>query len=155
MFVDAFALKREFVADNIEEDSRLSLLTLLIFPDAEDFGSSRDCRNFKHKFDKNLENKLNKFKLSDNNIEGNIIINNIKDTIMDLFYKDKNFTVEDVTEGIEETVTKALNKFEDFKGIQNKNPNPSDLNPPKKNMSIVQSEPSDLKEPEEKIKKEG
>ena len=107
------------------------------------------------KFDKNLENKLNKFKLSDNNIEGNIIINNIKDTIMDLFYKDKNFTVEDVTEGIEETVTKALNKFEDFKGIQNKNPNPSDLNPPKKNMSIVQSEPSDLKEPEEKIKKEG
>jgi hypothetical protein len=55
LFVDAFALKREFVADNIEEDSRLSLLTLMIFPDAEDFGSSRDCINFKHKFDKNLE----------------------------------------------------------------------------------------------------
>ena len=55
LFVDAFALNREFVADNIEEDSRLSLLTLMIFPDAEDFGSSRDCRNFKHKFDKNLE----------------------------------------------------------------------------------------------------
>lgn len=55
LFVDAFALKREFVADNIEEASRLSLLTLMTFPDDEDFGSSSDCRNFKLKFDKNLE----------------------------------------------------------------------------------------------------
>ena len=54
-FVDAFALKREFVADNIEEEARLSLLTLMMFPDKEDFGSSRECKLYKDQFDVNLE----------------------------------------------------------------------------------------------------
>ena len=54
LLVDAFALKREFVEGNIAEEARLSLLTLMIFPDAEDFGSSRECRRYKQEFDSNL-----------------------------------------------------------------------------------------------------
>jgi hypothetical protein len=54
MFVDEFALKRAFVEDNIQDEARLSLLTLLIFPDPEDFGSSTDCKCFKQQFDENM-----------------------------------------------------------------------------------------------------
>jgi hypothetical protein len=52
-FVDHFASKRKFVEQNIEEEARLSLLTLLMFPDPEDFGSSIDCQRYKTKFDEN------------------------------------------------------------------------------------------------------
>jgi len=54
LFVDSFALKREFVESYISETATLSLLTMMIFNDADDFGSSRDCRRYRHKFDANL-----------------------------------------------------------------------------------------------------
>jgi hypothetical protein len=47
MFVDQFAFKRQFLAENIEEEARLSILTLLIFPQEDDFGSSNDCKRHK------------------------------------------------------------------------------------------------------------
>jgi len=55
MFIDQFAFKRSFLEENIEEETRLSLLTLMIFPDHEDFGSSRDCKRYKQRFDENLQ----------------------------------------------------------------------------------------------------
>jgi hypothetical protein len=62
LFVDQFNLKRAFVEENIDEDARLSLLTLMIFPDAEDFGLSRDCKVYKKQFDENLESFRNAFR---------------------------------------------------------------------------------------------
>jgi hypothetical protein len=55
LFVDAFDMKRQFVADNIEEEARLSLLTLMMFPNADDFGSSSDSKRYLHHFLENLE----------------------------------------------------------------------------------------------------
>jgi hypothetical protein len=55
LFVDAFDLKRQFVAENIEEEARLSLLTLMMFPNADDFGSSSDSKRYLHHFLENLE----------------------------------------------------------------------------------------------------
>ena len=54
-FVDQFAFKRSFLEENIEQETRLSLLTLIIFPDDEDFGTSRDCKRYKQRFDENLK----------------------------------------------------------------------------------------------------
>jgi len=48
-------MKRQFVADNIEEEARLSLLTLMMFPNADDFGSSSDSKRYLHHFLENLE----------------------------------------------------------------------------------------------------
>jgi hypothetical protein len=62
LFVDQFNLKRAFLEENIDEEARLSLLTLMIFPDAEDFGSSRDCKVYKKQFDENLESFRNSFR---------------------------------------------------------------------------------------------
>jgi hypothetical protein len=62
LFVDQFDLKRAFVEENIDEEARLSLLTLMIFPDAEDFGLSRDCKGYKKQFDKNLESFRSAFR---------------------------------------------------------------------------------------------
>ncbi len=53
-FVDSFALKREFVVSNITEEARVSLLTMLIFTEDDDFGSSLDCRLYKRGFDAKL-----------------------------------------------------------------------------------------------------
>ena len=62
LFVDHFALKRTFVGENIDEEARLSLLTIMIFPDAEDFGFSRDCKVYKKRFDDNLTSFRNAFR---------------------------------------------------------------------------------------------
>jgi hypothetical protein len=62
LFVDQFGLKRAFVEENIDEEARLSLLTLMIFPDAEDFGLSRDCKVYKKQFDENLESFRSAFR---------------------------------------------------------------------------------------------
>lgn len=53
-FVDSFALKREFVVSNITEEAKVSLLTMLIFTENDDFGSSLDCRLFRKEFDEKL-----------------------------------------------------------------------------------------------------
>lgn len=53
-FVDSFALKREFVVSNITDEARASLLTIMMFSEDDDFGSSRDCRLFKREFDAKL-----------------------------------------------------------------------------------------------------
>jgi hypothetical protein len=53
-FVDSFALKREFVVCNITEEARVSLLTMLIFTEDDDFGLSLDCRLFRREFDAKL-----------------------------------------------------------------------------------------------------
>jgi hypothetical protein len=62
LFVDHFDLKRTFVEENIQEEARLSLLTLMIFPDAEDFGLSHDCKIYKKRFDENLKSFQNTFR---------------------------------------------------------------------------------------------
>jgi hypothetical protein len=62
LFVDHFNLKRTFVEENIDEEARLSLLTLMIFHDAEDFGLSLDCKVYKKQFDDNLESFQNVFR---------------------------------------------------------------------------------------------
>ncbi len=62
LFVDHFDLKRTFVEENIQEEARLSLLTLMIFPDAEDFGLSNDCKIYKQRFDENLKSFRNTFR---------------------------------------------------------------------------------------------
>jgi hypothetical protein len=62
LFVDQFDLKRSFLEENIDEEARLSLLTLMIFPDAEDFGLSRDCKVYKKQFDENLESFRSAFR---------------------------------------------------------------------------------------------
>jgi hypothetical protein len=54
LFVDSFALKREFVESYMTESAALSLLTMMIFNEADDFGSSRDCKRCRQKFDANL-----------------------------------------------------------------------------------------------------
>jgi hypothetical protein len=55
LFVDEFESKRQFLSDNIEEEARLSLLTFMLFPNADDFGSSSDCKQFLHQFLENLD----------------------------------------------------------------------------------------------------
>ena len=55
LFVDEFESKRQFLSDNIEEEARLSLLTFMMFPNADDFGSSSDCQQFLHQFLENLD----------------------------------------------------------------------------------------------------
>jgi len=54
LFVDTFALEREFLQSNVTESATLSLLTMMIFNEADDFGSSRDCKRYRQKFDANL-----------------------------------------------------------------------------------------------------
>jgi hypothetical protein len=55
LFVDEFETKRQFVSDNIDEEARLSLLTIMLFPNAGDFGSSSDCKQYLHQFLENLD----------------------------------------------------------------------------------------------------
>jgi hypothetical protein len=54
LFIDSFELKRVYVDKNIAEDSRLSLLTMLLFPEADDFGATPDCLRYKREFEANL-----------------------------------------------------------------------------------------------------
>jgi BMFP domain-containing protein YqiC len=61
-FVRVFELKRAFVEENIDEEARLSLLTLMIFPDDEDFGTLRDCKAYKKQFDENLSSFRHAFR---------------------------------------------------------------------------------------------
>jgi hypothetical protein len=53
-FVDSFALKRQFVEANIAEKARVSLLTMMIFTEVDDFGSTKDCKLYRHGFESNL-----------------------------------------------------------------------------------------------------
>jgi hypothetical protein len=55
LFVDEFETKRQFVSDNIDEEARLSLLTIMLFTNADDFGSSSDCKQYLHQFLENLD----------------------------------------------------------------------------------------------------
>jgi hypothetical protein len=54
MFVDQFSWKRQFVAENIEDEARLSILTLFMFQQEDDFGSSSECVRHKRMFDTNI-----------------------------------------------------------------------------------------------------
>ena len=55
LFVDEFETKRQFMSDNIDEEARLSLLTIMMFTNADDFGSSSDCKQYLHQFLENLD----------------------------------------------------------------------------------------------------
>jgi hypothetical protein len=45
-FVDEFVLKRDFIAENTDEDQRLTLVTLLLFNHMADFGDDSDCQHY-------------------------------------------------------------------------------------------------------------
>ena len=55
LFIDEFETKRQFMSDNIDEETRLSLLTIMLFTNADDFGSSSDCKQYLHQFLENLD----------------------------------------------------------------------------------------------------
>lgn len=55
LFVDEFETKRQFMSDNIDEEARLSLLTIMLFTNTDDFGSSSDCKQYLHQFLENLD----------------------------------------------------------------------------------------------------
>ena len=54
LFIDSFEFKRVFVEKNIAEESRVALLTMLLFPEAGDFGATPDCLRYKREFETNL-----------------------------------------------------------------------------------------------------
>ena len=54
LFVDTFALKRQFVEANIAEKAMVSLLTMMLFTEVDDFGSADDCKRYRHGFESNL-----------------------------------------------------------------------------------------------------
>jgi hypothetical protein len=63
LFVDQFALKREFVAGIFDEEVRLSLVTLFMFSHDESLESSRECQQYQQKFDSNLESFQKSFRV--------------------------------------------------------------------------------------------
>ena len=54
LFVDTFASKRQFVEANIAEKAMVSLLTMMLFTEVDDFGSTDDCKRYRHGFESNL-----------------------------------------------------------------------------------------------------
>jgi len=63
LFVDRFALKREFVAGIFDEEVRLSLVTLFMFSHDQSLESSRECQQYQQKFDSNLESFQKSFRV--------------------------------------------------------------------------------------------
>jgi hypothetical protein len=45
-FIDDFVSKREFIAENIDEDARLTVITLLLFNRTVDFGDDSACQHY-------------------------------------------------------------------------------------------------------------
>jgi len=48
-FIDEFVSKRDFIAENIDDDARLTMITLLLFDRIEDFGEDIDCKHYLRK----------------------------------------------------------------------------------------------------------
>jgi hypothetical protein len=45
-FIDEFVSKRDFIAENIDEDARLTMMTLLLFNRIADFGEDSACQHY-------------------------------------------------------------------------------------------------------------